>query len=569
MRLQMRCSPGLIACLVCGALGGPLGAQQLSGTVHDSTSGQPISGAVLMLLDASGAVLGRNITNERGEYRIALSSAMQRVRAVRIGYRPTEVPIPAGGGATTELNIVMRALPTLLEPVRVSAGAHCPRRSDEAVTFALLEQVRAGLLAIVVAREANPAALVRLTFERAMDGSSDRIASQTVRIDSSVRATNSFNAAASATDFVKRGFMADSEMHQIFFAPDADVLLDAGFAAGYCFRIVDADRGRPNQIGLGFSAANHRRNRVDIEGTLWVDTVARTLRDIEHRYVGLDRRIESMRPGGHISFHEMANGVVMIDRWSLRLIGGQSDTVRSPPFTQGRQLQVPAPQIRLTLYAAENGGEVARARWPDGSAWHASLGTLQLHAVTSNGRPAVGAIIHLVETQYRAVVDSNGDAVIADLIPGPYSLAIKDRRLALLGLEIRAPLQFVAERDSTVRQSLVVATAEDFVVGRCMASRRYTPGDSAMLLGRALTPDGVPVSGLTIALMAQVGAVKKPLPDTYATGSDGLFQFCGRGLQPGMRIDIAASRDGALVSATSVLLTDGLTVVRLPIASAR
>jgi hypothetical protein len=302
---------------------------------------------------------------------------------------------------------------------------------------------------------------------------------------------------------------------------------------------------------------------------LWVDTVARALRDIEHRYVGLDRRIESMRPGGHISFREMANGVVMIDRWSLRLIGGQSDTVRPPPFTQGRQLQVPPPQIRLTLRAAENGGEVARARWPDGSAWHASLGTLRLHAVTSDGRPAVGAAVHLVETQYRATVDSNGDAVIADLIPGPYSLGIKDRRLALLGLEIRAPVQFVAERDSTVRQSLVVATTEDFVVGRCAASRRYTPSDSVMLLGRALTPDGMPVSGLTIALIPQVGAVNKPLSDTYDTGTDGLFQFCGRGLQPGMSIRIEASRDGALVSATSVVLSDNLTVVRLGIASGR
>jgi carboxypeptidase family protein len=148
----MRSSVGLAAFLLIGALGVPLGAQQLSGTVRDSTSRQPIPGAVLMLLDGSGTVIGRNITNERGEYRVALSSGMRRVRVVRIGFRPAEVLIPVAAGGMTELNIGMRALPTLLEPVRVSAGAHCPRRSDEATTFALLEQVRAGLLAIVVAR---------------------------------------------------------------------------------------------------------------------------------------------------------------------------------------------------------------------------------------------------------------------------------------------------------------------------------------------------------------------------------------------------------------------------------
>jgi hypothetical protein len=565
----MRSSVGLAAFLLIGTLAVPLGAQQLSGTVRDSTSRQPIPGAVLMLLDGSGTVIGRNITNERGEYRVALSSGMRRVRVVRIGFRPAEVPIPVAAGGMTELNIVMRALPTLLEPVRVSAGAHCPRRSDEATTFALLEQVRAGLLAIVVAREANPAALVRLRFERAMDGNSDRIASQTVRIDSSVNATTSFNAAQSATDFVQRGFMADSEGHQIFFAPDADVLLDQGFAAGYCFRIVDAERGRPSQIGLGFSAADHRRNRVDIDGTLWVDTVARALRDIDHRYVGLDRRVEEMRPGGHIFFREMANGVVMIDRWSLRLIGGRSDTVRGPPFMQGRQIQVPPPQIRLTLRAAEGGGEVARATWRDGSTWHASLGTLRVHIVTGEGRPAAGLDLHLDETQYRAVADSNGDVEIADLIPGPYSLAIRDERLVPLGLEIPTALKFVAERDSIARRSLVATTAEDFVIGHCVADRRYTVRDSVLLLGRALTSDGTPVGGLTIALQQVVGRLRKPLPDTYQTGTDGVFQFCGRGLQLGMSIAIEASRDGALVSATSVLLTDRLTVVRLPIASGR
>jgi hypothetical protein len=561
----MRFGVGLIACAFSSALGISLGAQELRGTVHDSTSRQSIPGAVLMLLDASGSVLGRNITNERGEYRIVLSSQMQRVRVVRIGFRPKEVAIPSPSGGIAVLDIVMRALPTLLEPVRVSASAHCPRRSDDATTFALLEQVRAGLLSIVVAREANPAALVRLTFERTMDGSGDHIASQTVRIDSAASATTSFNAAHTATDFIQRGFMADSQKQQIFFAPDADVLLDEGFAAGYCFRIVDTDRDRPNQIGLGFSAADHRRNRVDIEGTLWVDTVARALRDIEHRYVGLDRRIESMRPGGHIYFREMVNGVVMIDRWSLRLIGGTVDTVHTPAFRAGRRFELPIEQVRTSFHAAENGGEVARATWPDGRTWHASLGTLRVHGLRGDGRAAVGAMVHLVDTQYRAVADSSGNIEIADLIPGPYSLAIRDPRLVPLRLELMTPVQFIAERDSIASRSIVVNTTEEFVIGRCVASRRYTPGDSVLLLGRALTADGMPVAGVTIALEQQSGQRRKSFPDAYTTESDGLFQFCGRGQQPGMTIGIEASRNGDLMSLASVVLTEGLTIVRLPI----
>src|SRR5204862_7123151 len=163
--------------------------------------------------------------------------------------------------------------------------------------------------------------------------------------------------------------------------------------------------------------------------------VARALRDIEHRYVGLDRRIDGMRPGGHISFREMPNGVVMIDRWFLRLIGGTVDTIRTPAYTSGRRLEMPIAQVRTKFTAAENGGEVAHATWPDGTAWRASLGTLRVHAALSSGRPAAGTAVHLVETQYRAVADTNGDFEISDLIPGPYALAIRDPRRVALGLD--------------------------------------------------------------------------------------------------------------------------------------
>jgi hypothetical protein len=563
----MRKSIGLVAGLLSIGLGSALAAQQLHGTVRDSASGQPIPAAVLMLLDGAGTILGRNITNERGEFLIALSSEMRRVRVVRIGFRPREAAIPALVEGRAELPILMRALPAFLEPVHVVAGAQCPRRSDEVRTFALLEQARAGLLAIVVAREANPAALVRLMFERNMEGDGDRIAHQTVTIDSTPRAAISFNAARTATDFIQRGFMADSARQHIFYAADADVLLDPGFAAGYCFRIVDAGRDRPNQIGLGFSAADRRRGRIDIDGVLWVDTVARALRGVEHRFVGLDHQVETLRPGGYVSFREMPNGVMMIDRWSLRLIGGTPDTVRTPAFVTGRRVEAPVAQVRLILYASENGGEVARATWPDGRSWHASLGTLRVHATMSDRRPAAGAAVHLVETQYRAVADSNGDIEIADLIPGPYALAIRDPRLVPLGLEIETPISFVAERDSTSRQSLVVNTTEEFVVARCVAHHRYTPGDSVFVLGRALTPDGKPVSGLVVALEQKIGQVTKPLSESVKTGADGLFQFCGRGLKPGMTIGIEAWRDGDAVSAGSFELANNLAIVKLSVTS--
>ena len=351
-------------------------AQQLVGTVLDSTSRQPIPGAVISLLDSAGIVLGRNITDARGDYRIVLPARVRRVRVMRIGFRPREATVPGvAQGATGRLDIAMISLPTFLEPIHVVENTKCPKRSDHAVALGLLEQARAGLLGTIVAREANPPKLVRLKYVRTMDGTSDKIVKQTVRIDSIEAGSRSFSAARSGAGFIERGFVEDSAGEQTYLGPDAETLLDEAFATGYCIWLADRDRARPTQIGLSFAAPARRKDRVDVDGTLWIDTAARALRDIEYRYVGLDRRIEALHPGGHIFFREIANGVVLIDRWQMLLFSAEVDTIAS----SRREV------VRSWFYGSETGGEVARASWRDGFVWQASLGTLRVHGANPNG----------------------------------------------------------------------------------------------------------------------------------------------------------------------------------------
>ncbi|MFI5234010.1 MAG: hypothetical protein ACHQSE_16065, partial [Gemmatimonadales bacterium] len=66
------CRTAALVALVAVALAArPAFAQAFHGTVRDSTNHQPIAGAVFMLLDSSGVVLGRRITDEHGEYGVA------------------------------------------------------------------------------------------------------------------------------------------------------------------------------------------------------------------------------------------------------------------------------------------------------------------------------------------------------------------------------------------------------------------------------------------------------------------------------------------------------------------
>ena len=512
-------------------------AQVVRGTVSDSASRRPIPGAVLILFDSAGVVLGRNITNERGQYTLAGVSSARRLRVQRIGFRPRDVRIPAATNNVVELSVAMIPLPTFLEPIHVTASA-CPKRSDQGSALALLEQARAGLLTTVVAREAKPASLVLYLYERTMDGTSDKIDRQTVRVDSAYRIAVSFSAVHDAAAFVRRGFMQDGHDGQTFYAPDADVLLADAFANGYCFRVMEPRRERPNQVGLGFVAADRRRDRVDIDGALWIDTVARALRDIEFRYVGLDPRLERFEPGGQLSFQEMPNGTVMVDRWALRLIGTQNDTLNRIEARRS------APNIRTSFYVHESGGELAHAVWRDSLAWHGTLGTLDARVLTRGGQSARGVQLWLKETPYRARSDSVGRFTMRDLVPGAYSLVREDSALTALHLTIPTDLWFMSKRDTT-RVAIKVPSLDEWVVDRCLADRsyRYSLSDTTRILARVLTPDGKPVGDAHWRLSISPPTRDGPenwtvVRDGGQTGTDGMLQVCQQTLIRGAMAEL-------------------------------
>jgi hypothetical protein len=386
-----------------------------------------------------------------------------------------------------------------------------------------------------------------------MTGTSERIARMTVNTDANPRGTRSFRSAHAASDFARDGFVENQRDGQVFNAPDADVLLDDGFVAAYCFRLAKAGSSRPHQIGLAFSAAKHRRNRVDIDGTLWIDTLARALRDIEFQYVGLDRRIEEFHPGGSIGFREMPNGVVLIDRWRLRLIGAAPGSSRSAMNGPGS----------IELLAQESGGEVARGRWPDGLAWTASLGAVELHAETQSGEPVAGVSVRLPNTDYRATSDANGDARIRDLVPGPYALHVEDRRLTPLGLTVETAVRFTAIRDSTIRRRFIVPTAEDYAIKRCLADHGLSRADSTWIIGRALSQGNDPIADVHISLEAQAAPNEwRPIGDEYTTKEDGVFSFCSGELVRGARVRLRLTRGNEPPVVIDQTLDRALTIVR-------
>ena len=508
-------------------------AQQLSGTVSDSASGTPVSGAVVMLIDSAGATLAQTISNIAGNYSLFTSALPTALRIRRLGFRPRTIPLTSP--LPQRLDVRVTRIPTLLQPVNVAVAANCPRRPDREAALGLLDQARAGLLTAIVARAVSPAAsMTRLDFRRWI-GSSDRADSMSVTFDSVGRTANSYKAVRSAREFIRDGFVFDpgdgDTVH--YFGPDADVLLDERFGQGYCFHLR-REASRKNQLGIAFLPARRERGRIDVDGTLWVDTLARELRDIEFKYLGLPARTETARPGGRISFWTMPNGLVFIDSWHLRYPRLVADT----QYVASRQKDI----VRDWIEAVEGGGEVARAVWQDSSTFAGSLAIAHGRAVDLQGRSINDVVIRLRGTDYVTSPGTGGYFEFGQLVPGPYTVDVIDPSVARLGIVFPTALRFVAKRDSVTEVRLLVPATEELVVVNCDGRSWPGPQRQPGPLVVKLTQQDKPLAGAPWEIRRRVGADWQYVVERRRTGADGLIYTCLQ-YDPGDEIELRVFRE--------------------------
>lgn len=419
--------------------------------------------------------------------------------------------------------------------------------------------MRTGLLQTIVAREQLTGTFAAATFQRTLDNS-DAVTAQSIRLKAGQSGT-SFAAARSPRDFIRLGFIQEDGLY----APDADVLLHPDFQAGYCFSIAGRDRRRPTQVGLRFAPPRVATGISQIDGTLWIDTAARVLKDMQFRYLGMGPLVERRRPGGRISFRTMPNGMVVIDDWALRGVATDAYQAFGNPATGNRQRDQARQRMLQRYYTTfETGGELLHARWnpPDSAQWDATNAILTLRLTDKRGRPVAERAVVLDSTDYRATTDSAGVAMIHDLLPGPYQANVEDTLLATLGGDVRGALEFRIARGKSLDTTLKVSTARDLVEDACgdkwadtltrvVIARVINHDGKSLKRGRWQTADG------TFGFTDADGVMSACVPGVLdqATGVPRAATF--------VLIALSEREDGKEPRMAPLTLTERITVIRL------
>jgi len=524
-------------------------AGEVQGSVRDSASGNPVAGVVVMLLGERGDVVARTLTGTRGQYRLVRPLTAVQLRAIRLGFTPRLLTLPPMHDGPASLLLTLAPVARTLQSVSTSVARGCPTPPNGAEAFGLLDQARAGLFATVVARERLPALLRVAQYQRQIGLDGVTVERQTVRVDSAVRTATSFSAGRAVEDLIDRGFRTGAAGEYTYAAPDADVLLSEQFQRGYCFSLASADSARANQRGLRFSPVRRRNGKVDVEGTIWIDTAQRVLRDVEFAFVGVDQLSASLGAGGHLGFHTLPNGLAFISQWSMRLIGAR-DPLASPASVQHYSIR-------------EIGGEVAEAHVGDSGSFYAPLGTAHIMAVTTDGAPVAAARIRLANTDYQAFTNASGRASIPFLLPGSYQVVVDEVALEPAGLSIPLPKRLVIPRAASTIVRVVVPSAEQFVAPLC-GQEMLVPGD-AWLIAKVTDANGEPMADASYAV-TDLG--KGSASFVFASGTvppTGIVAVCR--LPRGRDVEIAVWQSRSPVVRVQERLDRKITAVRVAMAS--
>ena len=525
-----------------------LSAQRLRGELLMPDSVTRAPGVVVEVLDARRTVVARALSNARGEYDLTLSTAgLYSVRALRIGFRPSVLAsLELAVGETRTLSSQLDANRVEISAVSVRSNNVCGVRPDSGrLTAQLWEQVRAALGAAQVTSSAKSIRASWLLFERSTDVLATHVLSEKQSSRSGL--TQSPFVSIPPDSLARNGYVAQDHDGQIYYAPDADVLLSESFASQHCFRLEPAPAEHAGWTGLGFSPRPDAPHRYDVDGVLWIDRASAELRALTYHYTGVPVEYTDAGVGGELEFMRVGAGSWIVSRWEIRTARARR-TVSS-----GVSIRPSAREDRLSVDGlVATGGLVTRVESGAVTTDLQRAASLSLSLVSkdSAGSPA-GTLVTVVGTDHTAVADSTGRVRIEGLLPGRYRVTIASPMMSDLGQPaISRDVQATLSTSTIAAADSVLLPAGREIVGAVCGAEEARRKDALLYgmvsdgQGRPAINSSVRASWLDLYLYNNGG--RNPLAGTQTrntvTETSGRFHLCGAPTDKLLKVDAVIGR---------------------------
>jgi hypothetical protein len=290
--------------------------QAVDGRVQGATTGQPVAGALLLLMDDGGVERGRTASAAAGAFALqAPWPGDYRLVVLRIGFvRWESPPLRLALGETRRQLIELPEEPLWLGGITVEGESGCRVRPGAGGTLGVLwEEARKALALADLTKRGRQYLFRTVRTERRLSTSLQPL--EDARVIGFGVGHWSFES-ASADTLTRLGFvLADSAGGILYHGPDVDVLFSATFLKQHCFRLQPG--GPAELIGLAFEPLR-RRLIPDIAGVLWLDRRTAVLRRLEFTYTNLEAWVPRGPAGGSIDYDVLPTGAWVIRQWMLR-----------------------------------------------------------------------------------------------------------------------------------------------------------------------------------------------------------------------------------------------------------
>lgn len=487
----------------------------------------PVFGALTYLVDAAGTTVKNGLTDERGRALfVGIPAGDYRVRVEMIGMGTVETDlfgVPEGMSVSQDLRLASSAIE--LEGIEVEAeGGRCRvRPGGEGLAIAdVWDEARKALSAAAFTDESGSYRYETVIYNRELDRDLTILDESESRREGYMKTPFE---SRPAEDLVENGFVQADGLDQVYFAPDAGVLLSDPFLDSHCFRLSRGSGATEGLVGLGFEPTGDNRQVVDIAGTLWLDAETAELRWLEFRYQYLDPDIQTNEIGGRVDFRRMPAGTWIVPEWWIRM-PAIAERVGGNGFRQ-----------RFVKGFRQTGGLVAEVHEAGGRRLGQRVATGGFEGVVmdSVGVPIRAARIGVVGSNQEFYSNGEGRYSITGLNPGRYQVRFVDPMLELVGF-VPLPVTRDVIRGEATTLDYHMPSIGDVVFEWCRGVEK--PEGSAILTGKVHDDRNRPIVGATVSVEWSTYRVRAT-PDIVsvegeriegfsATTDDmGSYRFCG------------------------------------------